>query len=143
MLPARHDERRFGEADGTACSSPAKRRYRTKRERCLIVEESFVPGASVARVARAHEVNANQVHTWRKLYRQGLLDDPTASATLLPVRLRDENPEMSVRRARSPQGQRAGAPCGAIEIEAGRVRVRIAGAADPATLRVLLERLLG
>ncbi|MBI5086525.1 MAG: transposase [Acidobacteria bacterium] len=36
-----------------------KRRYRSKQERRRIVEESFAPGASVARVARAHEVNAN------------------------------------------------------------------------------------
>jgi transposase-like protein len=27
------------------------------------------PGASVARVAREHAVNANMVHYWRKLYR--------------------------------------------------------------------------
>ncbi len=32
-----------------------------------------MPGASVARVARAHGVNANQVFAWRRQYRQGLL----------------------------------------------------------------------
>jgi transposase len=143
MLPTRHDELRLGDADGTACSAPAKRRYRSKQERRLIVEESFVPGASVARVARAHEVNANQVHAWRKLYQQGLLNDGTESAELLPVRFREQIPVTSVRRARVPHGQRPGEPCGVIEIEAGRARVRIAGAADPATLRVLLECLLG
>ena len=40
-------------------------------------------GASVARVARKHDVNANQVFYWRKLFREGRLGistNPTASA---------------------------------------------------------------
>lgn len=50
------------------------RRRRSKQERRRIVEETLAPGASVARVARAHGVNANQVFHWRRLYHQGLLD---------------------------------------------------------------------
>ena len=38
-----------------------KRRYRSVEERRRIVEETLVPGTSVAIVARAHGVNANQV----------------------------------------------------------------------------------
>ena len=38
-----------------------------------IVEETFVPGASVAIVARRNNVNANQVFGWRKKYREGRL----------------------------------------------------------------------
>jgi transposase-like protein len=38
-----------------------------------IVEETLVPGASVARVARKRDVNANQVFYWRKLFREGRL----------------------------------------------------------------------
>jgi transposase len=37
------------------------RRYRTREERRRIVEESISSGASVATVARAHGVNANQL----------------------------------------------------------------------------------
>jgi transposase len=48
-----------------------RQRRRTIKERRDIVEETLVPGASVARVARRHEVNANQVFYWRKLYREG------------------------------------------------------------------------
>ena len=54
----------------------APRRFRTVEERRQIVEETMVPGASVAGVARRHEVNANQVFVWRRLYQQGLLQDP-------------------------------------------------------------------
>jgi transposase len=45
------------------------RRYRrrTVEEKCQIVRETLVPGRSVAEVARAHEVNANQVFDWRRL----------------------------------------------------------------------------
>ena len=44
-------------------------------EKRRIVEETLEPEASVARVARAHGVNANQVFHWRRQYRQGLLDE--------------------------------------------------------------------
>ena len=52
------------------------RRYRrrTVEEKCQIVRETLVPGRSVAEVARAHEVNANQVFDWRKQYLEGRLD---------------------------------------------------------------------
>jgi len=33
--------------------------------------KTLLPGASVSRVARRHDVNANQVFYWRKLYREG------------------------------------------------------------------------
>jgi transposase-like protein len=39
------------------------RRWRSVEELRAIVEASLAPGASVARVARAHGVNANQVLT--------------------------------------------------------------------------------
>jgi transposase len=51
----------------------AKKKRRTIKERRDIVEETLVLGASVARVARRHDVNANQVFYWRKLYREGRL----------------------------------------------------------------------
>src|ERR1035437_376743 len=54
--------------------------------KCRIVEETFVPGASVAIVARRNSANANQVFAWRKQYRQGTLVDKKALAgKALPV----------------------------------------------------------
>ena len=53
---------------------PTKRRRRSLLKRSAeIVEETLEPGASVARVARQHAVNANQVFYWRKKYREGRL----------------------------------------------------------------------
>ena len=71
-----------------------KQRYRSAEERRRIVEETLAPGTSVAIVARAHEVNANQMFGWRKLYPAGLLRSSGAasvnraspsSVRLLPV----------------------------------------------------------
>ena len=55
-----------------------KRRYRSAEERRRIVEETLVAGTSVAIVARAHGVNANQVFGWRKLYQAGRLGSANA-----------------------------------------------------------------
>ena len=68
-----------------------KQRRRTIKERRDIVEETLVPGASVARVARRHDVNANQVFYWRKLYREERLGISIATP-LLPVRVKTERP---------------------------------------------------
>jgi transposase len=43
------------------------RQRRSIADKRRMVEETLVEGASVARVARAHGVNANQVFGWRRL----------------------------------------------------------------------------
>ena len=55
------------------------------------MEETFEAGASVARVALKHGVNANQVFQWRRLYQDGRLGGPPVGAMkLLPVRIADD-----------------------------------------------------
>jgi transposase len=74
----------------TAKSEPlsaAQRQRRSIAENRRIVEETMVPGASVARVARAHEINANQVFGWRRLYLAGRLGAQKPGMKLLPVRV--------------------------------------------------------
>ena len=118
--------------------TPDKRRYRSKAERRQIVEAAMQPGVSIARVARAHGVNANQVYGWRKLYEQGLLDIPPGEAALVPVRITTGAPLQSSRRA-APET----AANGSIHIESVKAHVHIQGTPDPVTLRIVLERLLG
>jgi transposase len=123
---------------------------RSKLERRRIVEESFASGVSVARLARAHAVNANQIFHWRTLYKRGRLDVDATGIELLPVRISDGRggeansalpPGAPVHQsARATPG---GASKGVIHIETGQARVRIEGAADAATLRVVLEALRG
>ena len=116
-----------------------KRRMRSKLERRQVVEETLRPGApSVAVIARSHGVNANQVFSWRKLYHAGRLNDEAHATELLPVRISENSrPEyLSVE-----QPTVAPVASGVIRIEISRVRVRIEGAVDPATLRTILEQL--
>jgi transposase len=108
----------------------SSRRHRSKQERRRIAEESLQPGVSVAVLARSHGVNANQVFHWRKLLREGRLD--VKPSHLVPVRIAEVTGEQS---GLFPP------PMGAIRIDLGRVRVHIEGAADPATLRAILEHL--
>lgn len=117
------------------------RRLRTKQERRQIVEETLKPGASVSLVARAHDVNANQVFKWRKLYREGRLDVAPNSSTgnrLLPVKISDALP--TVRPTATPRRVKRRRP-GIIDIDLGHARVRIEGAADPDCVRAALEGL--
>ena len=64
---------------GRESSVAAQRQRRSIAEKRRIVEETLVAGASVARVARAHGVNANQVFYWRKLYQAGQLGGSSAA----------------------------------------------------------------
>ena len=59
----------------------------TIEEKLRIVEEARAKGASVAMVARRHNLNANQVFAWRRQHRRGLLNPQAAKddAKLLPV----------------------------------------------------------
>lgn len=109
-----------------------KQRRRTIQERREIVEETLVAGASVSRVARRHDVNANQVFYWRKLYREGRLGGRTATQ-LLPVKVTDS------RSAEAAQGDGLALRSGTMEIKLAKGTVRIAGCVDVMALRAVLE----
>jgi len=113
-----------------------KQRRRTIKERRDIVEKTLEPGASVARVARQHDVNANQVFYWRKLYREGRLGIGIATP-LLPVRVKTERALKTFK----DEGHRSSS--GTMEISLSRGTLRITGAVDVAALRAVLECLAG
>lgn len=103
-----------------------------KRE---IVAATLLPGASVSVVARQYDVNANQVFSWRRRYR----DEPaTPSSTpstpgLVPVMITQE-PEVEAAAAPTPAASET------IEIDvAGNYRVRVGPSFDPRTLRRVLD----
>ena len=64
-----------------------RRRHRSAEEKRRIVEQTLVKGASVARVAREHGVNANQLFNWRLLYKKGRLGG--RATKLLPATIED------------------------------------------------------
>jgi len=114
-----------------------KRQHRSPELKRQIVEETLVPGASVARVARAHGVNANQVFAWRRQYRQGLLKAARrALPGLLAVRLAGAEG--------SGEGPRA--PCqpgGLMQVELAKGKLQVIGSVDREALRSVLEARLG
>src|SRR6266498_3965407 len=70
---------------GVVLESRPRRRHPIAEKR-RIVELTFQPGASVAQVARANGVNANQVFAWRRSVERGELVEPVSGTTaLLPV----------------------------------------------------------
>ena len=111
-----------------------RRRYDAAFKRA-IVEQTLIPGASVARIAREHDINANQLFKWR---RQFLLEESAASRSeesapsaisLLPVTVVGEETAAPP----SPPGQ--------IEVQLAGGTVRIQGTVDKAMLQVVLSSL--
>ena len=99
------------------------------------MEETLAPGASVARVARAHGVNANQVFAWRRRYQQGLLK---AAKRLTPDLLAVRVAEGQAPSCETPSSRTAS---GMIQVELPKGKLRLTGPVDPEVLRVVLEAL--
>ena len=115
----------------TATGRPRNRSWpeALKRE---IVAASFAPGSSVSVVARQYDVNANQVFSWRKRYR----DDPRPAADrpapqLIPVMITAEQDAVA---AQPP------AVAEQIEIDViSKYRVRVGSGFDGPALRRVLD----
>ena len=119
-----------------AALAAPKRQQRAVQEKRRIVEETMGEGASVARVARAHGVNANQVFGWRRLYNAGRLGG-SGAVKLLPVSVSENSPP-PITSFGSEVSASTPLP-GTIHIKLGHAQVRIEGNADPTLVRVLLE----
>ena len=66
-----------------ASESRPRRKRHSAELKAQVLAECAVPGASVARVAMSHGINANVVHRWRQLVREGgstLVKMPMAAA---------------------------------------------------------------
>ena len=103
------------------------------------MEATFVPGASIARVAREHGVNANQVFQWRHEYRKGTLGAAQQAQTrLVPVTVTAEPSSVT--------GSEIGSVItrsGSIHIELpGRAVISVEAGVDPELVRTVLGSLL-
>ena len=95
------------------------------------------PGASVAEVARAHSVNANQVFKWRRAFERGELVE---SCALLPVSV--SAPSEGASKMPDQSTQDPATSGGAIHIELpGGAMIWVESGADPTLLRSILESL--
>ena len=117
-------------------SSRGKTRVRRSiEEKRRIVEETLRPGASVARVARRHAVNANQLFSWRKKYHEGRLGQ---FSKLLPVTLTHDSLSKCGRASYAPSSSG-----GSLEMKLAKGTLRVAGNVDVVVLRTAIECLLG
>src|SRR6266566_5617523 len=101
----------------TVLAGPERRRRWATAEKLRIVAESLAAEASVAEVARRHDVHPNLVHSWRRQARTGILSVAAdGEARFAPVAVAATN---SVARA---MGSGAGAvPVIEVVLRNGRV----------------------
>ena len=76
--------------DGDLSRGERRRRSWTRDEKRRIVEESLLEGASIAEVARRHELNANLLFTWRRQQGAAKMADSRESPQLVPVTITTE-----------------------------------------------------
>lgn len=105
-----------------------------------MVEATLVSGVSIAQVARAYRVNANQLFHWRKLYEGGLLEAPSMMPVkLLPVQVEDDATHVAMGPVASIAAKSQSARAGSIRVEiAAKARMTIEGL-DEHSLRTVLE----
>lgn len=109
------------------------RQHSTEFKRA-VVAKSLEDGASVARLAREFNINANQVFNWRKQFAelQGTRNE-NPPAALLPVTVMDTPAAADEHVAPTP---------GVIVLTVGATQLRLEGSVDAATLAQVLARLL-
>ncbi len=148
------------ESGGVEAGPRAKRRSWSVAERQRIVQAALAPGASVAGVARAHDVNANLVFKWIRRSQEGWRDrrrasrlSPGADAgpSFVPIRLVALEPTA----LRDAAAGKSGAPSrqcdppsparlGAMEVRLPNgAQVRIEEGVDGEVLRLVLSTLSG
>lgn len=122
---------------------PVRRKARSGRRKHTVafkrrlVEQTLVPGASVARIARDNGVNAKLLFKWRRQHRRAAASTPSS---LLPVILSEAQARADV-----PIGTpavRMATGGGVIEVQLPAGRIRLKGAVDVATLRLVLQALV-
>ncbi len=124
-------------------TGPTGRRRWPDAVKARIVAETFRDGASVADVARRHDMSAPQLQSWRRQARDGLLPMIESDANLhgdplglIPVTVaggRDEPPSL-------PPGAPSG---GAIAVEVGGVRIVVPSDFDEGHLARVLRAVRG
>lgn len=106
-----------------------KRRHFTAEFKRQLVEQTCQPGNSIAGLAQAHKINANQLHKWRGQILGTRRQRAGTPSALLPVSL---VPDAPMRPAADDL------PSGRIEIELGRARVSLYGRIDLDALNTVL-----
>jgi transposase len=118
----------------------ARCRYGAEFKR-QVVRMSLAPGASAAKIALEHQLNANLLFKWRRLYLRQISGAPAESVKLLPVTVGEvaQGPVAETARRR-PRGR---SRSGTIEIELPGGRIWLSGANDIEWVRAVLDMVRG
>lgn len=127
--------------DKPVVRAPRRRREHSAEFKKELVARSLEPGVSVAAIAMEGGINANLLFGWRRKYLNSMAQADRASrqpsVVLLPVSIEAAPADKPCTPSSSPM-RPAG---GAIEIDIGNARVRLRGAVDEASLRMVLTAL--
>lgn len=118
------------EAVVLATKTERRRRRFDAAWKLALVEQALVPGASVAKLARDHDVNTNQLFKWCRQYERAS-SGVRAGSPLVPVVI-DERGAPSVR---APSEARC------VTVQMARGTLRLEGAIDAELLRGLVQAL--
>jgi transposase len=116
---------------------PRRRREHRAEFKQELVARSLQPGVSVAAIAMEHGINANLLFGWRRRHLDAQAGSASQAAVLLPVSI--EAPVRAV--PLDAPGLAPRTVAGSIEIDIGNARVRLRGAIDEASLRIVLSTL--
>ena len=110
--------------------APPKRHW-TDAEKLAMVRESEAPGSSVSIVSRRHDINSNQIFTWRRQVRRGILGKGRAARSVpefVPVTITGDAPANLALPAPTPTSRNKVAP-----------RPAKAARAEPESSRIAIE----
>ena len=130
-------------ADGDDGDGMRRRRRWSAQEKLQIVLETLECNVSVPVIARRHNLNANQLFSWRSQYRRGELTAQAGNSDpvkLLPVRV---EPSTVTEPPDSPRRKGGPPSSGCMEIQfCGTRHVKVWGTIDARALRVVIRELL-
>lgn len=110
-----------------------RRRYSLEFKR-RVVQESMASGASIAAVAMAHGLNANQLHNWRWQYRRGDFGQLANTPTLLPIHITGALTTPALTDGNTGED-------GRIELYLGHAKIVVHGVVDLRALQGMIELL--
>ena len=120
--------------------NPMRRRYSLEFKR-RVVQESMASGASIAGVAMAHGLNANQLHNWRWQYRRGGVGPLSATPALVPIHITGAPTVPQVAQTTPTFNEDHSSESGRIEIYLGSAKIVLHGAVDMRALQGAIELL--
>ena len=122
-----------------------RRRTWTVEEKATIVAESYSGADTVCGVARRYGLTPQQLFTWRRTLRAGLVRDVEAATapSFVPALIEPVSEPASADPApvRRPRARRAASGAGTIEVEIAGVTVRVGRGADTRTVTAVLRAL--